>query len=63
MTDFYATNLIGQLVNKSVIDFMDIHKCVSMSMSMSMSMSAAGIEDIEYVKKIDSNILCNEVSF
>ena len=55
----YATNFVGQLVSKSVIGFVNIHGCVSVSMSM----SATGSENARHMNKINSDVLCNGVFF
>ena len=57
----HAINLVGQLMSKNVIGFVDIYKCVSVSVSMSMS--TTGIEDVKHVNKINSNVFCDGVSF
>ena len=53
----HATDLVGQLVSKNVIGFVDIHGC------MSMSVSATGTKDVKHMNRIDYNVLCDEAFF
>ena len=57
----HVTNLVNQLVSKNVIGVVDVHRCVSVSMSVSVN--ATGSKDVEYMNKINFDVLCGKVSF